>query len=120
MQTGTDNTNYVVRIAVSSSARNEVVGIGGAIRIATSARSSAKLITFSTTIGLRSQQNPFSGELAAMAHALRLLPQLRFRSIELQTRERSFHYNSRVNNLVKSISALSMTPSDGYQEKETR
>jgi ribonuclease HI len=79
------DTSRAVHIAVGSSARNDVVGIGGAIQVATSAHSSPKLETFSTTLGMRSQQNPFSGELAAMAHALSLLPQLRFRNIVLQT-----------------------------------
>jgi ribonuclease HI len=51
----------------------------------TSARSKPKRRTFYATIGTRSQQNPYSGELAAMARALSLLPQLRFRRIALLT-----------------------------------
>ena len=78
------DTDYAVRIAVSSSARNGLVGIGGAIRLAISRRSS-RLETFSSTLGTRSQQNPYSGGLAAIARALSLLPQLRFRSIEILT-----------------------------------
>jgi ribonuclease HI len=80
---GTD-ANGAVRIAVSSSARYGLVGIGGAIQLATSSRSS-KLETFSSTLGTRSQQNPYSGELAAIARALSLLPRLRFRNIMILT-----------------------------------
>jgi hypothetical protein len=62
-----------------------LVGIGGATQLVISARSKPKLRTFYSTIGTRSQQNPYSGELAAMARALSLLPPLRFRRIALLT-----------------------------------
>jgi hypothetical protein len=50
------------------------VGIGGAIQIHTS----AKVETFSSTLGARSEQNPYSGELAAMACALNSLPRVAY------------------------------------------
>jgi Reverse transcriptase (RNA-dependent DNA polymerase) len=80
-----DKIDAAVRVAVSCSARNGVVGIGGATQLATSTRSKPKRRTFYSTIGSRSQQNPYSGELAAMAQALRRLPPLRFRRIALLT-----------------------------------
>jgi exonuclease III len=84
-ETAAEKVDAAVRVAVSSSARNGLVGIGGATQLATSARSKPKLRTFYSTLGTRSQQNPYSGELAAMARALSLLPQLRFRRIALLT-----------------------------------
>ena len=82
---------WAVRIAVSSSARNDVVGIGGAIEIRKSARSDPRneTLSFSSTLGIREEQNPYSGELAAMANALNTLPKLRFRSIVLVTRNKA-------------------------------
>jgi ribonuclease HI/exonuclease III len=79
--------NWAVRVAVSSSARNGLVGIGGVTEVSMSARSKPRLRTFHSTLGTRSQQNPYSGELAAVAHALSLLlrPRLRFRNIALLT-----------------------------------
>ena len=78
------NADWAVRIAVSSSSRKGVVGMGGAIKIQyTEARS------FSTTLGNREEQNPYSAELAAMAKALNMLPKLRFRNIALTTRNKA-------------------------------
>src|SRR5258708_12931850 len=84
-ETAAEEVDAAVRVAVSSSARNGLVGIGGATQLVTSARSKPKPRTFYSTIGTRSQQNPYSGELAAMARALSLLPPLRFRRIALLT-----------------------------------
>lgn len=84
-ETAEDKEETAVRIAVSCSVRNGLVGIGGATQLATSARSKPKRRTFYATIGTRSQQNPYSGELAAMVQALSLLPKLRFRRIVLST-----------------------------------
>ncbi|CRK13464.1 hypothetical protein BN1723_010047 [Verticillium longisporum] len=52
----------MVRIAVSSSARNELVGVGGVIEGPGTVPE-----TFSFTHGMRTDQNPFSGELVAAA-----------------------------------------------------
>ncbi|GCB24364.1 hypothetical protein AAWM_07249 [Aspergillus awamori] len=60
-------TGGSMQIAVSSSARNEM------------------LKAFSVTLGVRSEQNPYSGELAAMAHALKTLPVLKLYRITLLT-----------------------------------
>ena len=45
-------------------------------------------LTFSTTLGKRKEHNPYSGELAAIAKVLSILPRLRFRSIALITRNK--------------------------------
>ncbi|EGU72476.1 hypothetical protein FOXB_17015, partial [Fusarium oxysporum f. sp. conglutinans Fo5176] len=74
---------WAVRTAVSSSARNGVVGVGGVIEISASVRGGPKLERFSFTLGMRTEQNPFSGQLAAMAYALRHLPDLEYRSVAL-------------------------------------
>ncbi|KAL9561366.1 hypothetical protein ACKAV7_014721 [Fusarium commune] len=74
---------WAVRAAVSSSARNGVVGVGGVIEIPASVRGGPKLERFSFTLGMRTEQNPFSGQLAAMAYALRHLPHLEYRSVAL-------------------------------------
>jgi hypothetical protein len=76
------NAGWAVRIATSSSARNDMVGIGGAIRIPESCRRGGGLHTFSITLGTRAEQNPYTAELAAMAKALQSLPtQLCYRVI---------------------------------------
>jgi hypothetical protein len=84
------NAGWAVQIAVSSSSRNGVVGMGGAIEIHKSVQNnpSDEILTFSTTLGKLKEQNPYSGELAAMAKALSILPRLRFRSIILTTRNK--------------------------------
>lgn len=76
--------NWAVRIAVSSSSRNGVVGMGGAISMQNN-----ETQLFSTTLGKREEQNPYSAELAAMAEALSRLPKLRFRNIALITRNKA-------------------------------
>ncbi len=97
VQTITDETaamqadaGWAVRIAVSSSsAGNDVVGMGGVVELPASGSDNSKVETFSSTLGTRSEQSPYSGELAAMAYALRSLPKLRFRSIVLLTSNRA-------------------------------
>lgn len=80
------DVGWAVRVAVSSSARNGVVGVGGAVETSASVPGGSKLETFSFTLGVRTEQNAYSGELAAMAYALRrAVPKLRYRSIALIT-----------------------------------
>ena len=83
------HTNAAVRIAISSSARNGVVGMGGAIEIQASSQGDPTTDTFFSTLGIRTEQNPFSGELKAMETALSRLPQLRYQNIVLLTRSKS-------------------------------
>ncbi|KDN71873.1 hypothetical protein CSUB01_09606 [Colletotrichum sublineola] len=64
-------TATTIRVAVSSSARNGVVGVGGAVQKQSGLRDDPELELFSFTLGPRSEQNPYSGQLAAMAYALR-------------------------------------------------
>ncbi|KAJ3453787.1 hypothetical protein MRS44_018419 [Fusarium solani] len=83
---GESEAGWAIRIAVSSSARNDVVGVGGAVQIPLSVRGGPKLETFSFTLGMRTEQNPYSGELAAMAYALRRTPpRVKYRSFALLT-----------------------------------
>ena len=81
--------NWAIRIAVSSSARNSVVGIGGVIQTQTSLGDSPRLETFSSTLGKRSEQNAYSGTLAAIARSLSILPAVRCRSIALLTNNKA-------------------------------
>jgi hypothetical protein len=74
-----------IQIAVSSSARNEVVGCGGVIQKQPPKYRKLKLKTFSVTLGMRGEQNPYSGEFAAMANALGTLPVLKQYRITLLT-----------------------------------
>ncbi|KAJ6136898.1 hypothetical protein N7497_012150 [Penicillium chrysogenum] len=62
-----------MQIAVSSSARNKLVGFGVAIEKQPPRYRKLKLKTLSVTLGARAEQNPFSAELAAMAHALNMV-----------------------------------------------
>ena len=85
--------DWAVRMAVSSSARNGVVGAGGAIELRMSARrlpgNGNVSISFSSTLGQRAEQNPYSGELVAMADGLDALPKLRFCRMILTTRSKA-------------------------------
>jgi ribonuclease HI len=82
-------TGWSVRVAVNASARNGLVGVGGVSRIPTSARGKSKCEAFSFTLGLRTEQNPYSGELTAMAYALRSLPVIRDRNVAVMTRNKA-------------------------------
>ena len=81
---------WAVRVAISSSARHGIVGVGGAIELRMSTRrlpsKQTVSVAFSFTLGTREEQNPYSGELVAMGDAVDTLPKLRFRSIMLATR----------------------------------
>lgn len=74
-----------MQIAVSSSARNELVGFGVAIEKQPPRYRKLKLKTLSVTLGARTEQNPFSAELAALAHALKMVAGLKNYSITLLT-----------------------------------
>ncbi|KAJ0126952.1 putative efflux pump gsfJ [Fusarium oxysporum f. sp. albedinis] len=66
---------WAVRIATSSSARNDLVGMGVAIRIPISVARAGKINeAFSVTLGTREEHNPYTAELAAIAHGLNQRP----------------------------------------------
>ncbi|KAJ5365303.1 hypothetical protein N7517_008189 [Penicillium concentricum] len=79
------NTGGVMQIAVSSSARNEIVGFGVAIEKRPPQYRKPRLKTFSVTLGARTEQNPYSRGLAAMAHALSTLRGLKRCRVTLLT-----------------------------------
>ena len=70
----TANSTHGILIATSSSERKGIVGMGGAIHDTLSNEPNQKPITYSVTLGTRTEQNPYTAELAAMAMALRRLP----------------------------------------------
>ncbi|KOS36535.1 hypothetical protein ACN38_g12716 [Penicillium nordicum] len=74
-----------MQIAVSSSARNELVGFGVAIEKQPPRYRKLRLKTLSVTLGARAEQNPFSAELAAMAHALKMVVGIKDYRITLLT-----------------------------------
>ena len=84
-----ERTDWAVRIAVSSSARNGLVGFGAAIEIQNSIRGDCLHLARAITLGERTEQNPYTGELAAIADTLRSLPKLRYRKILLVTRNKA-------------------------------
>jgi len=85
------DADWGVRIAVSSSARNGVVGMDGAMEVRKLVRNGQRceIMSFSSTLGKRDEQNPYSGELAAMANALTAPPTLRVRMIVMVTRNKA-------------------------------
>ncbi|KAJ5101079.1 hypothetical protein N7456_007131 [Penicillium angulare] len=78
-------TGGVMQIAISSSARNELVGFGVAIEKQPPRNRKLKFKPFSTTLGARAEQNPFSAELAAMAHVLKRVVGIKDYKITLLT-----------------------------------
>lgn len=76
---------WSVKLAVSSSARNGMVGVGGTQELPISALGRSRRKVFSFTLGLRTENSPFSGELAAMAYTLRILPPIRDRNVVIMT-----------------------------------
>jgi ribonuclease HI len=68
------NTIGGIRIATSSSERKGVVGIGGAIHDTLGIVTSREPMTYSVTLGARTEQNPYTAELAAIAMAMKHLP----------------------------------------------
>jgi ribonuclease HI len=81
---------WAVRIATSSSARNDLVGMGGTIRIPISVARAGKISeTFSVTLGTREKHNPYIAELAAIAYGLNYLPAIKHRVIVIVTSNKS-------------------------------
>jgi ribonuclease HI len=68
------NLTHGIRIATSSSERRAIVGMGGAIHDTLSNMRNGEPITYSVTLGTRTEQNPYTAELAAIAMAMRCLP----------------------------------------------
>ena len=68
------NTIRGIQIATSSSARRGIVGMGGAIHDTLSIVTGREPITYSVTLGARTEQNPYTAELAAMTIAMKHLP----------------------------------------------
>jgi ribonuclease HI len=81
---------WAVRIATNSSARNNLVGMGGAVRIPISVARAGKLIdTFSVSLGSKEEHNPYTAELAAIAHGLGYLPEIKYQVIVIVTSNKS-------------------------------
>ncbi|EXL39262.1 hypothetical protein FOCG_18129 [Fusarium oxysporum f. sp. radicis-lycopersici 26381] len=81
---------WAVRIATSSSARNDLVGMGGTVRIPVSLARAGKIIgTFSVTLGTTEEHNPYTAELAAIARGLKYLPEMKYRVVVILTSNRS-------------------------------
>ncbi|KAJ5267456.1 hypothetical protein N7478_010264 [Penicillium angulare] len=78
-----------MQVAVSSSARNELVGSGVAIEKRPPRNRKLKHKALSTTLAARVEQNPFSAELAAMAHVLNTVTGLKGYTITLLTRNKA-------------------------------
>ncbi|KAK1509295.1 hypothetical protein CABS01_16854 [Colletotrichum abscissum] len=83
-------SGWAVRIATASSARNGVVGYGTVTMLPASLRGGGGVITASRTLGLRTELNPYVAELAALAEAVKALPQrLDYRAIHVFTRNKA-------------------------------
>ncbi|KAJ0132729.1 putative phosphatase SPAC5H10.03 [Fusarium oxysporum f. sp. albedinis] len=81
---------WAVRIATSSSARNDLVGMGGTVRIPISLARAGKIIeTFSVTLGTTEEHNPYTAELTAIARGLKYLPEMKYRVVVILTSNRS-------------------------------
>ena len=65
------------------------MGFGAAIEIQNSIRGDCLHLARAITLGERTEQNPYTGELAAIADTLRSLPKLRYRNILLVTRNKA-------------------------------
>lgn len=74
---------------MNSSARNGLVGAGGVQELPTSALGGSRRENFSLTLGARTENNPFSGELAAIVYALRSLSPIRDRNVAVMTRNKA-------------------------------
>jgi hypothetical protein len=68
------NTARGIRITTSSSERRGMVGMGGVIHDTLGIVTGREPITYSVTLGARTEQNPYTAELAAIAVAMKRLP----------------------------------------------
>ncbi|KAK0368980.1 hypothetical protein CLIM01_13660 [Colletotrichum limetticola] len=83
-------SGWAVRIATESSARNGVVGYRTATMLPVSFKEGCSVIKASRTVGLRTELNPYVAELAALAEAVKSLPQrLDYRAIHVFTRNKA-------------------------------
>ncbi|KAF6781162.1 hypothetical protein CMUS01_16787, partial [Colletotrichum musicola] len=83
-------SGWAVRIATGSSARNGVVGYGTATTLPVSFRGGGSVMRASRTLGLRTEQNPYVAELAALAEAVKSLPErLEYRAVHVFTRNKA-------------------------------
>lgn len=78
-----------VCVAVSSSARNEVVGVGEVWQVPATGYTGSRNKLFLFTLGLRTEQSPYSGELAAIAYALRQLPPVTYCMVSVMSSNKS-------------------------------
>jgi hypothetical protein len=76
-------------ITISSLARHSIVGFGAAIKTRKYIGDAPTIETISSTLGPRTEQNPYIGELAVMAHAFGKLKQRKYHSITLLTRNKA-------------------------------
>ncbi|KDN61464.1 hypothetical protein CSUB01_11710 [Colletotrichum sublineola] len=75
-------TGWAVRAVTGSSARNGIVGYGTAVLFPLSHRTGGSATTGSTTVGPRTEQNPYTAELMAIAAVLEsLLKRVRYLAI---------------------------------------
>lgn len=93
-----------MQVAVSSSARNELVGFGVAIEKRPPRNRKLKNKALSITLAARAEQNPFSAELAAMAHVLNTATGLKDYTITLLTSNKAavLRLRNPDNNLARS------------------
>ena len=70
------NSILGILIATSSSERRVTIGAGGAVHDTLDNTPSGEPVLYSTTLGTRAEQNPYTAELTAIAMALSYLPRL--------------------------------------------
>ena len=79
-----------ILIATSSSARGGVVGMGGCIRDTRINGADEAITSYSVTLGTRTEQNPYTAELEAIAAALTCIPTwIRHRRVVILSSNRS-------------------------------
>ena len=84
------NSAHGIRIVTSSSERKGKVGMGEAIQDTVGNVSNREPVKYSVPLGMRTEQNPYMAELAAIAMAVRCLPpQLIGRHITICTSNRA-------------------------------